>query len=122
MSNFYRAVKVLNDVGEYIDYLEGNIAYVTALEAAGLLMPDLPEVNKGTPVHWTPEWEKHAEQGAEEAHLDGTNVFLDQGNQKTIALAKGSHIDHYGVGEARAVALALLAATDYAEKEQDNER
>ena len=41
MSNFYRAVKVLNDVGEYIDYLEGNIAYVTALEAAGLLAPDL---------------------------------------------------------------------------------
>ena len=41
MSNFDRAVKVLNDVGEYIDYLEGNIAYVTALQAAGLLMPDL---------------------------------------------------------------------------------
>ena len=41
MSNFYRAVKALNDVGEYIDYLEGNIAYVTALEAAGLLMPDM---------------------------------------------------------------------------------
>ena len=41
MSNFDRAVKVLNDVGEYIDYLEGNIAYVTALEAAGLLAPDV---------------------------------------------------------------------------------
>ena len=41
MSNFDRAVKVLNDVGEYIDYLEGNIAYVTALEAAELLMPDV---------------------------------------------------------------------------------
>ena len=41
MSNFDRAVKTLNDVGEYIDYLEGNIAYVTALEAAGLLMPDM---------------------------------------------------------------------------------
>ena len=40
MSNFDRAVKALNDVGEYIDYLEGNIAYVTALEAAGLLVPD----------------------------------------------------------------------------------
>ena len=40
MSNFDRAVKALNDVGEYIDYLEGNIAYVTALEAAGLLAPD----------------------------------------------------------------------------------
>ena len=41
MSNFDRAVKVLNDVGEYIDYLEGNIAYVTALQAAGLLAPDV---------------------------------------------------------------------------------
>ena len=40
MSNFDRAVKALNDVGEYIDYLEGNIAYVTALQAAGLLAPD----------------------------------------------------------------------------------
>ena len=40
MSNFDRAVKTLNDVGEYIDYLEGNIAYVAALEAAGLLAPD----------------------------------------------------------------------------------
>ena len=41
MSNFYRAVEALNDVGEYIDYMEGNIAYVTALEAAGLLAPDV---------------------------------------------------------------------------------
>ena len=40
MSNFDRAVKALNDVGEYIDYLEGNIAYVTALQSAGLLAPD----------------------------------------------------------------------------------
>ena len=76
---------------------------------------DLPGVNEGTPVHWIPEWEKHMEQGAEEEHLDGTNVFLDQSNQKIIALAKGSHIDHYGVGEAKAVALALLAACEYME-------
>ena len=41
MSNFDRAVKVLNDVGEYIDHLEASTAYVTALEAAGLLMPDM---------------------------------------------------------------------------------
>lgn len=42
MSNFDRAVKALNDVDEYIDHLADNTAYVTALEAAGLLMPDLP--------------------------------------------------------------------------------
>ena len=44
MSNFDRAVKALNDVDIYIDHLtdnDANDAYVTALEAAGLLMPDL---------------------------------------------------------------------------------
>ena len=41
MSNFNRAVKALNDVDEYIDHLADNDAYVTALEAAGLLMPDM---------------------------------------------------------------------------------
>ena len=40
MSNFDRAVKVLNDVDEAIDRLAANEAYVTALEAAGLLAPD----------------------------------------------------------------------------------
>ena len=41
MSNFDRAVKALNDVDEAIDHLADNEAYVTALEAAGLLMPDV---------------------------------------------------------------------------------
>ena len=40
MSNFDRAVKALNDVDEDIDHLADNEAYVTALEAAGLLVPD----------------------------------------------------------------------------------
>ena len=40
MSNFDRAVKALNDVDEAIDRLADNEAYVTALEAAGLLVPD----------------------------------------------------------------------------------
>ena len=40
MSNFDRAVKALNDVDEAIDHLADNEAYVAALEAAGLLMPD----------------------------------------------------------------------------------
>ena len=40
MSNFDRAVKALNDVDEAIDHLADNGAYVTALEAAGLLAPD----------------------------------------------------------------------------------
>ena len=41
MSNFDRAVKALNDVDEAIDHLADNEAYVAALEAAGLLMPDV---------------------------------------------------------------------------------
>ena len=41
MSNFDRAVKALNDVDEAIDRLADNEAYVTALEAAGLLAPDV---------------------------------------------------------------------------------
>ena len=41
MSNFARAVKALNDVDEAIDHLADNEAYVTALEAAGLLAPDV---------------------------------------------------------------------------------
>src|SRR5699024_5383201 len=40
MSNFDRAVKALNDVDEAIGHLADNDAYVTALEAAGLLVPD----------------------------------------------------------------------------------
>ena len=40
MSNFDRAVKALNDVDEAIGHLADNEAYVTALEAAGLLAPD----------------------------------------------------------------------------------
>ena len=41
MSIFDRAVKALNDVDEAIDHLADNEAYVAALEAAGLLMPDV---------------------------------------------------------------------------------
>ena len=41
MSNFDRAIKALNDVDEAIDHLADNEAYVAALEAAGLLMPDV---------------------------------------------------------------------------------
>ena len=61
MSNFQRAIKALNDVDEAIDHLADNEAYVTALQAAGLLMPDLPElkVQKDRGADWldgkTPE-------------------------------------------------------------------
>jgi len=41
MRNFDRAIKALNDVDEAIDHLADNEAYVTALAADGLLMPDM---------------------------------------------------------------------------------
>ena len=41
MTIFNRAIKALNDVDEAIDHLADNEAYVTALEAAGLLAPDV---------------------------------------------------------------------------------
>ena len=55
MSNFARAVKALNDVDVAIDHLADNEAYVTALGAAGLLMPDLPEPDSHDEYGW-PQW------------------------------------------------------------------
>ena len=40
MSNFDRAIKTLNDVDEALDHLPDNEAYATALQTAGLLVPD----------------------------------------------------------------------------------
>ena len=110
MSNFDRAVKALNDVGEYIDYLEGNIAYVTALQAAGLLAPDLPEPD--LPEPYRPGIFKVAS-----SHLDVRSV---QAAEDQIVL-HGYKMRHSSISEARRLALALLAACEYAEKEQDNE-
>ena len=105
MSNFDRAVKALNDVGEYIDYLEGNIAYVTALQAAGLLAPDLPEPYRpGIFKVASPYFDVRSVQAAED------QIVL-HGYKKR----------HSSISEARRLALALLAACEHAEKEQDNE-
>ena len=63
MSNFDRAVKALDDVDEAIGHLADNEAYVTALEAAGLLMPDLPEPDgqdeHGWPIFGETEYTTH---------------------------------------------------------------
>ena len=105
MSNFDRAVKTLNDVGEYIDYLEGNIAYVTALQAAGLLAPELPEPYRpGIFKVASPYFDVRSVQAAED------QIVL-HGYKKR----------HSSISEARRLALALLAACEYAEKEQVNE-
>ena len=43
MSNFDRAVKALEEADEFHGAMVDNEAYVRALEAAGLLVPDLPD-------------------------------------------------------------------------------
>ena len=106
MSNFDRAVKTLNDVGEYIDYLEGNIAYVTALQSAGLLMPDLPRPTRDR------LWQTSAlELGVSTVHYAADQVV--------IHTSRGRLHTHYK--QARDLAMSLLAAADYAKKEQNNE-
>ena len=106
MSNFDRAVKALNDVDEAIDHLADNEAYVTALEAAGLLMPDLPRPTRDR------LWQTSAlELGIRTVHYAADQVV--------IHTPRGRLHTHYK--QARNLAMALLAAADYAEKEQDNE-
>ena len=109
MSNFDRAVKALNDVDEAIDHLADNDAYVTALEAAGLLMPDLPE----------PEV-RHLEEVNTDV-LAWKSDHIEVGVYKN-RIAMDDPIDSgMTPDESRRLALALLAACKYAEKEQGNE-
>ena len=105
MSNFDRAVKALNDVDEAIDHLADNEAYVTALEAAGLLMPDLPRPTRDR------LWQTSAlELGIRTVHYAADQVV--------VHTSGGRLHTHYK--QARNLAMALLAAADYAEKEQGN--
>ena len=105
MSNFDRAVKALDDVDEAIDRLADNEAYVTALEAAGLLMPDLPRPTRDR------LWQTSAlELGIKTVHYAADQVV--------VHTSGGRLHTHYK--QARDLAMALLAAADYAEKEQGN--
>ena len=110
MSNFDRAVKALNDVDVIYGELVGNENYATVLEERGLLAPDLPkpevrhleEVNTDV-LAWKSD---HIEVGVYK-----NRIAMDD------PIESGMTPD-----EARRLALALLAACEYAEKEQDNER
>ena len=104
MSNFDRAVKALNDVDEAIDHLADNEAYVTALQAAGLLAPDLPE-SVSVCESGTADW------------FD-SDVYTREGSGKVRVIVEDPR---YPVEGARELALSILAACEYAEKEKDNE-
>ena len=112
MSNFARAVKALNDVDEAIDHLADNEAYVTALEAAGLLAPDLPEPDKYDEE--TPYW-----------YADSYGIKAGRRTKRSPMRVMLWDVEPGGVlnadiDSARKYALKILAACDYAEKEQDN--
>lgn len=105
MSNFEKAVEVLREA-----YREPSISPVhacdimaDALEAAGLLMPGLPE----------PEPYGELAQFGDEKVITGRRT-------STVGL----YIDDSQMSSesARELALMLLAAANYAEKEQDNEQ
>ena len=108
MSNFDRAVKALNDVDEAIDHLADNEAYVTALEASGLLMPDLPK----------PEDEWESEYPGVMYVRFGRAVSTCTPSRKPAVYLHGMV---HETQIARQIALDILAACEYAEKEQDNE-
>ena len=104
MSNLVKAVEVLREA-----YREPSLSPVhaceimaDALEAAGLLMPDLPE----------PElYEELAKFGDEE-------VFAACGTGKVRIYIDDARMSSES---ARELALMILAACEYAEKEQDND-
>lgn len=109
MSNFDRAIKTLNYVDEVIDRVADNEAYVAALEAAGLLMPDLPE----------PEV-RHLEEVNTDV-LAWKSDHIEVGVYKNRIAMDDPIESGMTPDESRRLALALLAAREYAEKEQDNE-
>ena len=113
MSNFKKAN---NLASEWIDSMGGldNIHYIfgddvsgliQAFRDEGLLAPDLPEP-------YRPGIFKVAS-----PHLDVRSV---QAAEDQIVL-HGYKMRHASISEARSLALAILAACEYAEKEQDNE-
>ena len=108
MSNFDRAVKALNDVDEAIGHLADNEAYVTALEAEGLLMPDLPEAN--APGIFVP--------GGKGWRMGDVSVWTAP---DSLVMVQNVEPGDLSPASSRQLAYALLAAADYAEKEQGNE-
>ena len=106
MSNFDRAIKALNDVDEALDHLADNTAYVSTLKTAGLLAPDLPRPTRDR------LWQTSAlELGIRTVHYAADQVV--------VHTSGGRLHTHYK--QARDLAMALLAACEYAEKEQGNE-
>ena len=114
MSNFDRAVKALNDVDEAIDHLADNEAYVAALEAAGLLAPDLPEPYS---------YEEETAYWYEDTYGIGVGRLTKNSPVRVMLWdSEPGGVLYTNVESARDYALKILAACEYAEKEQGNDR
>lgn len=113
MTVFDRAVKALNDVDEAIDHLADNEAYVTALEAAGLLMPDLPAYSEADPegAYWY-----------EDTYGIGVGRLTKNSPVRVMLWdSEPGGVLYTDTESARDYALKILAAAEYAEKEQSND-
>ena len=110
MSNFEKAVEVLREA-----YREPSMSPVhacdimaNALEAAGLLAPDLPEAND--PGIFVP--------GGKGWRMGDVSVWTAPDSPVMVQNVEPGDLSP---ASSRQLAYALLAAADYAEKEQGNE-
>ena len=108
MSNLEKAAQVVYESCYGRNLHPGQVSsIVRGLDEAGLLAPDLPRPTRDR------LWQTSAlELGIRTVHYAE--------DQLVIHTSGGRLHTHYK--QARDLAMALLAAADYAEKEQDNER
>lgn len=110
MSNLHKAAQAIAaaELPGRVLHESQALALANVLAAAGLLAPDLPEPD--------PSAVRDGVFRAGAAFFDARSVeaFGDQ------VIIHGSRPRHAPIGQARSLALALLSACDYAEKEQGN--
>ena len=110
MSNLHKAERVIaKHLGSSDPYSITSGQAAEALEAAGLLMPDLPKPED--------EWESEYP-GVMHVRF-GRAVTTCTPSRKPAVYLNGMV---YETQIARQIALDILAACEYAEKEQDNEQ
>ena len=113
MSNFDRAVEALNDVDVIYGALVGNENYATVLEERGLLAPDLPEPYS---------YEEETAYWYEDTYGIGVGRLTKNSPVRVMLWdSEPGGVLYTNVESARDYALKILAACEYAEKEQDNE-
>ena len=106
MSDLEKAAQVVYESCYGRNLHPGQVSsIVRGLDDAGLLAPDLPEPDVIRP-------------GSRMKFWFDENIYAYEGSGKVRVIADDAR---FTVGEAREHALSVLAACEYAEKEQDNE-